>query len=159
MANCYASPSAGIEYFENLAEEIQEFAERFDEILLLGDFNVPDMQIPKVRRFWDLGTRRVRNFSRVDWIAASQALAAKLAQSRTPDVDLRAENLQSAIGKVLDDFCPWKEIRIEKKSSPWLSQGCTQAIQEKHAAEGTPGYAEASVRCAQVFRSDSDGEK
>ena len=48
-------------------------------------------------------------------------------------------------------FIPYEAMDIEKKSHPWLTSKCEDAIRNKNAAEQTSSFDEARTKCAVVL--------
>ena len=48
-------------------------------------------------------------------------------------------------------FIPYTEIKIEKRSHPWLNERCSQAILEKNQAENTEAFDAKRKACSQIL--------
>ena len=51
----------------------------------------------------------------------------------------------------LQKHVPYKTIRQERKSHPWLNEKCEEAVTAKRRCEGTDQFIEAQAKCAQVL--------
>ena len=99
-----------------------------------------------------LSQRRIWHFRDANWQAMKDAVlnfdcSCLLEGSVDASIDLFVGFLQG----LMHAHVPQDTQEVRKATLPWLNSRCDLAIARKHAAEGTPAYAEACKSCSQIL--------
>ncbi len=98
--------------------------------------------------------RRVYDFKKADW----QTLRTRLAEKNwgeffeDKNADDAAQQFTTEVIAMVDACVPARWITDKVYAHPWLNDDCRQALRAKHAAVGTPAFAEKRDACTTVFR-------
>ena len=99
--------------------------------------------------------RKVWRFRRANWRGLRGALSAiDWGMLFTGDVRVDATVLAEQIREQALRYIPTSTISVKKTKHPWLSERCVRAIDAKHAAEGSDGYAELRRKCSETLASE-----
>ena len=93
--------------------------------------------------------RKVWVFSKADWVRLKEDFSScDWSFLETLDADEGADRLTDLVLSSAAARIPQKTITCQKKSHPWLNDRVVELVAKKHAANGTPDFAEAVRACS-----------